>query len=717
MKGVGTLRPRLLSLTPTHSFAPKTLPARHDDHITPTSGGNRQRALVYTVEDRIDSRASVMDVSSILSSGGQNDSETNCARGQVHQHLTRQTASGSEQPSPERTYSENMHRPFRGAHGAAANSGHFRGSPAKKDQKHVVFQLIDPEDPRIQARLPMRVMISPHDNTDSIITTVKNFYGLYEYGVSFENKDGITIIAAYDNFENDMTVYVRTISQPASTNGESARNSMSPRKPTLDAPFEMRPPQVNGAHSPSKPSARSAGVRSISPQSEIDPRSTSAALGGRPRTHRTKSKDNNVGGDADGYSSGDNAEGSVTSSRRSKTEQVNAEISVNNIVEGGRRKRAFESSELPLFVPPQVPMSASVSSFSPQRRNQGSVASPCAPNPQQTFTYQQPLPSPRSYGSAAQHPHSGASANGYGYGAQQNGQLRGRPNEVNCARARNSSSGILPTPDPTVGSVISDEDVALQLMRLGDPTAFSHGRTSTSTVDDALSGKAEAASSDEEESDAEEEDSSLPAAPSFNDLGPQRKRQRKMQEYSSDVASAEEDDDSHDSTFGNSNGHLRQRKTSKTKGLKPRASTTAKPRNRPGVVGHPKAPMSPSSLPAQSRKGSIASTINFQHQLPGDEEDLSSKPRCQRCRKSKKGCDRQRPCGRCRDAGIGIEGCISEDEGNGRKGRYGRHMGVPIKREAEVFGHEGLAPPPAAPANTYFLAPALPDKVKKRKRL
>ena len=49
-------------------------------------------------------------------------------------------------------------------------------------------------------------------------------------------------------------------------------------------------------------------------------------------------------GDADGYSSDENGEGSVTSSRRSKQEQVNAEISVDNIVEGGRRKRAFESS-------------------------------------------------------------------------------------------------------------------------------------------------------------------------------------------------------------------------------------------------------------------------------------------------------------------------------------------------------------------------------------
>lgn len=334
----------LLSLAPPHSFAPKTLPARREAHIAPNSTENFQRDSAYTVEYQRASRASAMDVSSIVSSGSQNASETNRARGQIHQYPTRQTASGQEHQSPQRTYSESMHRSFGDGHGAAANSGYFRGSPAKKDQKHVVFQLIDPEDPRIQARLPMRVMISPHDNTDSIITTVKNFYGLYEYGVSFENKDGITIIAAYDNFENDMIVYVRTISQPASANGESARNSMSPHKPTLDAPFEMRPPQLNRAHSPSKPSVRSAGLRSMSPQPDMGPRSTSAAPGGRPRVHRTKSKDSSVLGDAEGYSSGDNGEGSVTSSRRSKTEQVNAEISVDNIVEGGRRKRAFESS-------------------------------------------------------------------------------------------------------------------------------------------------------------------------------------------------------------------------------------------------------------------------------------------------------------------------------------------------------------------------------------
>lgn len=262
----------------------------------------------------------------------------------MHQYPTRYAGPTQDQPHAAKPYAGNMQRPLRGSSGAAAGSGYGHGSPTKKDQKHVVFQLIDPEDPRIQARLPMRVMISRTDTTDSIITTVKNFYGLYEYGVSFENKEGISIIAAYDNFENDMTVYVRTVAQPPSVQGDSARDTASPKKPTLGAPFEMRPPQLNTAHSPSRTVARSAGVRSMSPQSDLGRRSVSAVPGGKPRTHRTKSKDNSVMGDADGYSSGDGGEGSVTSSRRSKTEQVNAEISVDNIVEGGRRKRAFESS-------------------------------------------------------------------------------------------------------------------------------------------------------------------------------------------------------------------------------------------------------------------------------------------------------------------------------------------------------------------------------------
>jgi hypothetical protein len=285
-----------------------------------------------------------MDVNSMLGAGSKGIGEQAYASRQNHQYPKRHAIPSQEQHHHGMPYGATMQRLARLSSGAATGSGHPRTSPAKKEQKHVVFQLIDPEDPRIQARLPMRVMISPHDTTESIITTVKNFYGLYEYGVSFENKDGISIIAAYTNFEPDMTVYVRTVAQPAGANGESDCKTISPKKPTLGAPFEMRPPTQSHAHSPSRTAVRSAGDRSLSPQSELGRRSVSAAPGAKPRMHRTKSKDNSVAGEADGYSSGDNGDGSVTSSRRSKTEQVNAEISVENIVEGGRRNRAFESS-------------------------------------------------------------------------------------------------------------------------------------------------------------------------------------------------------------------------------------------------------------------------------------------------------------------------------------------------------------------------------------
>ena len=279
----------------------------------------------------------------MLSNGAQGAAGTPDTRRQNHSHPVRHVATAHDQDVSTRPSFTSTQRALRGSGVAAAGSGYARSSPAKKDQKHVVFELIPPDDPRIKSGVFMRVMISTHDTTDSIITTVKNFYGLYEYGVSFENKDGISIIAAYDNFENDMTVYVRTVAHPPALS-EQARDSASPKKPSLGAPFEMRPPLHNATQSPGRQGGRSAGVRSASPQSDIGRRSASAAPGGKPRAQRTKSKDNSVLGDAEGYSSGDNGGGSVTSSRRSKTELVNAEISVDNIVEGGRRKRAFESS-------------------------------------------------------------------------------------------------------------------------------------------------------------------------------------------------------------------------------------------------------------------------------------------------------------------------------------------------------------------------------------
>jgi hypothetical protein len=131
------------------------------------------------------------------------------------------------------------------------------------------------------------------------------------------------------------------------------------------------------------------------------------------------------------------------------------------------------------------------------------------------------------------------------------------------------------------------------------------------------------------------------------------------------------------------------------------------------VVSQQAAPPSQTVSPTPARKTSTVS-VNVQTQLAADEEDLSTKPRCQRCRKSKKGCDRQRPCGRCKDAGIGLDGCISEDEGNGRKGRYGRHMGVPVKKAPDAIPASNE--PQLIGTTAISSSSAIADKNKKRKR-
>jgi hypothetical protein len=274
-----------------------------------------------------------------------------------------------------------------------------------------------------------------------------------------------------------------------------------------------------------------------------------------------------------------------------------------------------------------------------------------------------------------------------------------------------------------VGSVISDEDVALQLMRLGDASNISgHGRTSTSTLDDALSGKAEVASSIEESDEGSDVgEGELPILP----YGMQAVTNG--QEFDSGETSGEDYEDDRDESFkGNSDEIMpdvdppKPHGSISSKGRSVNGSKYSKsgkprgPSSKKQKVAGAKPPISPTSLPPQSRKASSAS-VNLQNPLGFDEEDLSTKPRCQRCRKSKKGCDRQRPCQRCKDAGIGHEGCVSEDEGNGRKGRYGRHMGVPVKKEADgvsVDGGMGSAPPSAYSPMSVIS----PDKSKKRKR-
>ncbi|KFY04602.1 hypothetical protein O988_00667 [Pseudogymnoascus sp. VKM F-3808] len=610
--------------------------------------------------------------------------------------------------------------------------------------KSVAFELLVPDRPQYRARLPMRVQIYPHDTTDSIITTVKNFYGLYSgsggpTGIIFEDERGNTLIARYENLRDNMNVYVRVIeasphvsptygpmsyhSVPPNTGEQSHYNGNSQHMPP------PQPAQALSYGQPApRPDSRASRKRSVSPNSGRGRRSASASANPPNKKARSvsgyKSRNSSAHGSfadiysdgVNGYSSGDGAPCSVSS--KTKSEHLgNTEISLDNIVEGGRRKRAkFESSELPLFAPPQMPAATSNSSVSPARRMENQRASlPFTRPAQHAFAHPQVLQSPQSYNNGFAQPGMYTTPNNDGR------RTRGGPTyppsrgSTNITPNGANSSGILPTPDPTIGSCMSEEDkdVALQLMRLGDMSNNSHGRTSASTLDDTFSGHADAASSTGATSESESE--------SENELPPARRQKlehspilppgavkrfgKHMDDNlpSQDSEMSEDYDDGRDATFkpeayedipNNFPLSFGEKARARSQGPgKPRAKSTkpsTKTQQRPGAAAKSKPktgsvvgrqPMSPASIATHSRKTSVTSAINFQHQLGEDEEDLSSKPRCQRCRKSKKGCDRQRPCQRCKDAGLSADQCISEDEGNGRKGRYGRHMGVKVKKD------------------------------------
>jgi hypothetical protein len=207
--------------------------------------------------------------------------------------------------------------------------------------KTVTFEYLLNETSQQRARLPMRVNIFPHDGTESIIATVKNFYGLYDgNGVSFEDKDGNTLIARYENFADRQTVHVRVVDDIGS-NGGTPSHTTSPRRPRLGPAFELS--QAHGiGQSISRPSSRTTKKRSASPASVAGHRSHSVST---IKSRQKKSRMGSVPGD-DYDSDSDVGNASVTSSRRGKVDVVaSAEISVENIVEGGRRKRArFDSS-------------------------------------------------------------------------------------------------------------------------------------------------------------------------------------------------------------------------------------------------------------------------------------------------------------------------------------------------------------------------------------
>lgn len=245
-----------------------------------------------------------------------------------------------------------------GASGPSSNGGSV--SPQQTTTpKNVAFELMFLDSPQCRARLPMRVQIYPHDTTDSIVTTVKNFYGLYSgptgsKGVSFEDDRGNTLIARYENFRNNMVVYVRVIEEPPVTSASFAPFQY-PNAPV--SAQEYYGPDAHAAQQPqrfaqdiTRPDSQASRRRSPSQNSARGRRSASTSTSGKNgrsrsiKTHTSATRNHADYPDSiNGYSSGDDAHSTV--SGKNKEQLGNTDISLENIVEGGRRKRAkFESS-------------------------------------------------------------------------------------------------------------------------------------------------------------------------------------------------------------------------------------------------------------------------------------------------------------------------------------------------------------------------------------
>ena len=216
--------------------------------------------------------------------------------------------------------------------------------------KNIAFELLLDENSKVRARIPMRVQIYPHDTTDSIVTTVKNFYGIYDgtpSGVSFEDEHGTTLIARYENLKNNKTVYVRVI--PIQPYGDHFYNGFSaePRKrPSLAEPFQMIDGVAPMLDQPSRPASRLARKRSTSPSN----RSLRSASQHKPSSRAgNKSRASSTHGafhDDEDYSDTESAY-----ARRARNEIfASSDISMENILQDGRRKRPkFDSSVSNLF--------------------------------------------------------------------------------------------------------------------------------------------------------------------------------------------------------------------------------------------------------------------------------------------------------------------------------------------------------------------------------
>lgn len=217
--------------------------------------------------------------------------------------------------------------------------------------KNVAFELLLDENSKVRARIPMRVQIYPHDTTDSIVTTVKNFYGIYDgtaSGVSFEDEHGTTLIARYENLKNNGTVYVRVI--PIQSFGDSCYGGYPTerKRPSLGEPFQMADGMVPSIDQPSRPSSRLARKRSTSPSNRSLRSASQHKQGSRSGLKSRGSSHAGFPDEEDGLSDSES-----TYSRKARGDTfASSDISMENILQDGRRKRPkFDSSVSRNFPP------------------------------------------------------------------------------------------------------------------------------------------------------------------------------------------------------------------------------------------------------------------------------------------------------------------------------------------------------------------------------
>ena len=283
------------------------------------------------------------------------------------------------------------------------------------------------------------------------------------------------------------------------------------------------------------------------------------------------------------------------------SETLKSDISLDNLVEGSRRKRNKFSSDLPLLPLPAL----------------------------------KPTPS-------------------FGHARSMSGARKRTDSSSTNATLQHTPYSSLnrvsfPTPAPTT---ISDEDVAMQLIRLGDPSLspFKCPSENSSSPIPALTTAMQ-----------------LKALHDGNNFMEPPPGSRDVEYPSSPPSSINEQEN---------RGHRHHVKAQHKKGdakakserdfLVSKEETDVEEEDFDLDIEIPRPQNLPESYDLHKGHG---------HAATPDGEDLpkvngrSVGIRCTRCKKSKKGCDRQRPCGRCADAN---EDCVTEDESTGRRGRTSR---------------------------------------------